>query len=330
MKVALIGATGLVGKTVISMLDRLQYPELLPVASTRSLGKSILYKNRETPVMTVEQALEQEPGLAIFSAGSEVSKKYASLFADQGTYVIDNSSAWRMDPDIKLIVPEINGHLLQKDDYLIANPNCSTIQLLMVLHPLTRLFEIQRVIVSTYQSVSGSGYKGINQLMQEREGRQAENPVYPYPIDLNCIPQCDVFLENDYTKEEMKLLNESRKILNMPSLALSATAVRIPVIGGHSESVYIESNKPIRTEEVIETLQDSPGVSIMDDPEYLRYPMPALAYNKDEVFVGRIRRDLHNTHGLHLWIVADNLRKGAATNAVQIAQMINRDFISKA
>ncbi len=328
MKLALVGATGLVGKTVISMLSRLGYPELLPVASEQSKGKIISYQNRELPVIGIEDALKQRPDIAIFSAGSEISKEYAPQFAAQGSYVIDNSSAWRMDPDIPLIVPEINGHLLQKSDYLIANPNCSTIQLLMVLFPISKHYQLKRIIVSTYQSVSGSGFKGINQLMQEREGKHADQPAYPYPIDLNCIPQCDVFLENDYTREEMKLLNESRKILEMPSLALSATAVRVPVIGGHSESVYLETNKAVNISEIREILKNSTGVVVMDDSERLRYPMPAVAHNKDEVLVGRIRKDLHNERGMHLWIVADNLRKGAASNAIQIAEKVVHDFIS--
>ena len=330
MRLALIGATGLVGKTALNLLSRLPLTELIPVASERSVGKTLSFNGRNVRIESIERALELKPDIAIFSAGSEVSKKYAPLFARNGCYVIDNSSAWRMEKSVPLVVPEINNELLTHDKYLIANPNCSTIQLVMVLHPIARIYGLKKVIVSTYQSVTGSGYPGLAQLISEREERNAENPAYPYPIDLNCIPHCDRFLENDYTREEMKLVKESRKIMDMPDLPVHATAVRVPVIGGHSESVYVEVEKEFRIDDIRALLEKSPGIKVLDHPATNRYPMPAIAHNKDEVFVGRIRKDLDNDQGLGLWIVADNLRKGAASNAIQIAEIIHQRFIATA
>lgn len=328
MKLALIGATGLVGKTVLGMLSRLPVNELIAVASERSLGKTVPFNGKEVCVQSIEEALESKPDMAIFSAGSDISKKYAPLFSSNGCYVIDNSSAWRMDDSVPLVIPEINGDLLTKDNFLIANPNCSTIQMVMVLHPIAEKYELKKVIVSTYQSVTGSGYSGLAQLISEREEQIVENPAYPYPIDLNCIPHCDRFLENDYTREEMKLVNESRKILNIPHLPVHATAVRVPVIGGHSESVYIELEKTFAIPDIRVLLEKSPGIKVLDDPRMNRYPMPAIAHDKDEVYVGRIRKDLDNERALGMWIVADNLRKGAASNALQIASIIYQRFLA--
>ncbi len=328
MKLALVGATGLVGKTALTLLSRLPVTELIPVASERSLGQMISFNGKNIPVQSIERALKLEPDVAIFSAGSEVSKKYAPLFSRKGCYVIDNSSAWRMDENVPLVVPEINDSLLTHDKYLIANPNCSTIQMVMVLHPIARVYGLKKVIVSTYQSVTGTGYPGLAQLISEREEQEVANPVYPYPIDLNCIPHCDRFLENDYSREEMKLVNESRKIMDLPDLPVHATAVRIPVIGGHSESVYIELEKSFDVDDLRSLLERSPGIKVLDDPHANLYPMPAIAHNKDDVFVGRIRKDLDNERGLGLWIVADNLRKGAAINAIQIAEIIHQRFIA--
>ena len=330
MKLALVGATGLVGKTVLGMLSRLPVNELIAVASERSFGKTLTFNGKEVCIQSIEEALESKPDIAIFSAGSEISKKYAPLFSSNGCYVIDNSSAWRMDDSVPLVIPEINGDLLTRDHFLIANPNCSTIQMVMVLHPIAAKYGLKKVIVSTYQSVTGSGYSGLSQLISEREEQVVENPVYPYPIDLNCIPQCDSFLENDYTREEMKLVNESRKILNIPHLPVHATAVRVPVIGGHSESVYIELEKTFAIGDIRVLLEKSPGIKVLDEPRMNRYPMPAIAHNKDEVFVGRIRKDLDNDRALGLWVVADNLRKGAASNALQIASIIYHRFLANA
>jgi len=330
MKLALVGATGLVGKTALSMLPGLPVTELIPVASERSFGKTISFNGKDVRIQSIEQALEMKPDIAIFSAGSELSKEYAPLFSSNGCYVIDNSSAWRMDKDVPLVVPEINGDQLTRDHYLIANPNCSTIQMVMVLFPIARIYGLKKVIVSTYQSVTGSGYPGLAQLISEREERKVDKPAYPYPIDLNCIPHCDRFLENDYTREEMKLVYESRKIMDMPHLPVHATAVRVPVIGGHSESVYIELEKPFEIQDIRTLLVRSPGIKVLDDPATGQYPMPAIAHKKDEVFVGRIRKDLDNEQALGLWIVADNLRKGAAGNAIQIAKIIHQRFLSDA
>lgn len=321
MRVAIIGATGLVGQQMLSLLASSAIPvdRLIPVASSASIGKMVTFREQSVEVLAIDTALALQPNLVLMSAGSDVAKNWGPKFAAQGSYVIDNSSAFRMQEDIPLIVPEVNSSRLDGTQHLIANPNCSTIQLVMVLSIIEQLFPIDRVIISTYQSVTGTGYRAIKQLHEERAGRSATQPAYPYPIDLNCIPQCDVFVGDGYTKEEMKLVHESRKILNLPDLRISATAVRIPTVGGHSESVNITCHKTPDINQIRAALQAAKGIMVMDDPAALKYPMPALAKNKDEVFVGRIRKDLSDNNSLNLWIVADNLRKGAATNSVQIA-----------
>ena len=324
VRVAVVGATGMVGQEMRRILyeRRLPVKTLIPVASHKSVGGSVEFGGTSLQLISMEDALALQPEIALFSAGGEVSKEWAPKFVDQGCVVIDNSSAWRMEPHIPLIVPEVNGAGLQKTDLLIANPNCSTIQLVMVLRPLAEKYRIKRVIVSTYQSVTGTGYRAVNQLMQERRGEEPSEVAYPHPIDLNLIPHCDVFEEADYTKEELKLLRESRKILGLPDLALSATAVRVPVTGGHSESVNIEFDQEVPPDEVRRILQHTPGLMVQDNPQQNSYPMPRFAQGKDEVFVGRIRRDLSHPNAINLFIVSDNLRKGAATNAVQIAELV--------
>jgi len=323
MKVAVVGATGLVGSEMLKVLAERNFPvtELIPVASEKSVGKEILFKARGWKVVSMDEAIRMKPDIALFSAGGSTSLQHAPAFAAVGTTVIDNSSAWRMDPTKKLVVPEINASVLNKEDRIIANPNCSTIQMVMVLAPLHTRYRIQRVVVSTYQSVTGTGVKAVNQLMNERKGIEGEM-AYRYPIDLNLIPQVDVFLENGYTKEEMKMVNETRKILGDQTIRVTATTVRVPVIGGHSESVNIEFENDFDLSEVRKILSSSPGVVVKDDPENGSYPMPIDSHQRDEVFVGRIRRDESNPRTLNLWIVADNLRKGAATNAVQIAEYL--------
>lgn len=322
MRLAIVGVTGMVGRVLLQVLEEQSFPfsEFYPLASEASVGKEIVLKGKVYPIIGLKKALELKIDVAIFSAGGEVSLQWAPKFAELGTVVIDNSSAWRMDPTKKLIVPEINGHLLNLSDKIIANPNCSTIQLVMVLAPLHKKYSIKRVVVSTYQSVTGTGVKAVQQMENERNGLAGEM-AYKYPIDKNCIPQCDVFLDNGYTKEEMKLANETKKILD-PAIKLTATAVRVPVVGGHSEAVNIEFENDFDLAEVRKLLHDTPGVVLKDDPDTFSYPMPKYAEGKDEVFVGRIRRDESQENTLNLWIVADNLRKGAATNAVQIAQLI--------
>ena len=322
--VAVVGATGLVGRTMLEGLAARKFPikELLPVASSRSLGTTVEFKGEDIAVMSVEEAVERKPDIALFSAGGDVSKQWAPAFQAAGTTVIDNSSAWRMDPSVPLVVPEVNADAIG-DALIIANPNCSTIQLVMALKPLHDRFLIRRAIVSTYQSVTGTGQAGINQLEEERQGTDATR-IYPHPIDRNCLPHCDVFLENDFTKEEMKLHHETKKILDDAAVEVSATAVRVPVVGGHSESVYLEMERPFSVPDVKEALQLMPGLIIQDDPMANVYPMPVHSAGKDEVFVGRIRRDLSEEQGLHLWIVSDNLRKGAATNAIQIAEFLQK------
>lgn len=324
VRVAVVGATGMVGQEMRRILyeRRLPVKTLIPVASHKSVGGSVDFGGTSLQLISMEDALALQPEIALFSAGGEVSKEWAPKFVEQGCVVIDNSSAWRMEPHIPLIVPEVNGAGLQKTDLLIANPNCSTIQLVMVLRPLAEKYRIKRVIVSTYQSVTGTGYRAVNQLMQERRGEEPSEVAYPHPIDLNLIPHCDVFEEADYTKEELKLLRESRKILGLPDLALSATAVRVPVTGGHSESVNIEFDQEVPPDEVRRILQHTPGLMVQDNPQQNSYPMPRFAQGKDEVFVGRIRRDLSHPNAINLFIVSDNLRKGAATNAVQIAELV--------
>lgn len=324
MKVAVVGATGLVGTVMFQVLEERNFPieELLPVASARSVGKKVHFRGREHTVVGMEDAIAAKPDVALFSAGGSTSKVWAPKFAEVGCVVIDNSSAWRMDPDKKLVVPEINGQTIGSEDLIIANPNCSTIQMVMALGPLHEAFGIKRLVISTYQSFTGTGMQAVKQYNMERKGfdLQKDEMAYSYPIFENCIPQCDVFLENDYTKEEMKLVHETRKILSAPDLAITATAVRVPVHGGHSESVNVEFERSFRPAEVQKILSQTPGIIVEDDPANLKYPMPRYAKDRDEVFVGRIRRDESIQNGLNLWIVSDNLRKGAATNAVQIAE----------
>ncbi len=325
MKVAVVGATGLVGRKMLEVLEERQFPvtELIPVASLKSIDKLISFNKKNYKVISVEEAILKKPDIAIFSAGSNVSLKYAPQFAAEGTFVIDNSSAWRMDETKKLIVPEINSDILTEKDKIIANPNCSTIQMVMALSPLHKKYKIKRIIVSTYQSITGSGKKAVDQLMGERSGL-SNDKIYPYQIDLNTIPHCDIFLENDYTKEEMKLVNETHKIFEDKSIQISATAARVPVVGGHSESVNIEFYNSFEIEDVRNLLRGTKGIIVLDNPKENIYPMPILAHNKDEVFVGRIRKDLYVKKALNMWIVADNIRKGAATNAVQIAEVIKK------
>ena len=322
MRVAVVGATGMVGTVMLQVLREQAFPitELFPVASEKSIGSELDFGGLIYPVIGLQAAVDKQPDIAIFSAGGAISLEWAPKFAEVGTVVIDNSSAWRMDPTKKLIVPEINGHLLSLSDKIIANPNCSTIQLVMVLAPLHKKYSIKRVVISTYQSITGTGVKAVQQMENERSGLAGEM-AYKYPIDKNCIPQCDVFLDNGYTKEEMKLSDETKKILD-PAIKLTATAVRVPVVGGHSEAVNIEFENDFDLAEVRKLLHDTPGVVVKDDPDTFSYPMPKYAEGKDDVFVGRIRRDESQENTLNLWIVADNLRKGAATNAVQIAQLI--------
>lgn len=323
MKVAVVGATGLVGSMMLKVLEKRKFPvtELLAVASERSVGKKIMFKNREYTVIGMDEAVAKRPDIAIFSAGGGTSLTWAPKFAGAGTTVIDNSSAWRMDPSKKLVVPEINGNVLTPDDKIIANPNCSTIQMVMVLAPLHEKYRILRVVVSTYQSVSGSGKKAVDQMMNERQG--IDGPMaYPHRIDMNALPHIDVFLENGYTKEEMKMVNETRKILGDEAIRLTATTVRIPVKGGHSESVNVEFGKEYNLTEVRNILSSFPGVVIQDEPMNNIYPMPVNAEGKDEVFVGRLRRDDSQPNSLNMWVVSDNLRKGAATNAIQIAEYL--------
>ena len=324
MKIALVGATGMVGQVMLKVLEERNFPltELILVASEKSVGKKISFKGVEYPVVSMQTAIDSKADIALFSAGGDTSLQYAPKFAAAGTTVIDNSSAWRMEPDKRLIVPEINANVLTKEDKIIANPNCSTIQLVMVLHPLNQKYNLKRVIVSTYQSVTGTGKNAVDQLNAEINGNETVEMVYPYAIFKNALPQCDVFAEDDYTKEEIKLMKEPKKILGDDSFNLTATAVRVPVQGGHSESVNIEFENEFDLDEVREILSNTPGVTVMDDVKNKIYPMPLYSEGKDEVFVGRIRRDLSQPKTLNMWIVADNLRKGAATNAVQIAEYL--------
>lgn len=323
MKVAVVGATGLVGEKMLEVLYERRFPvsEIIPVASERSIGKKVLFGGKAYTVVSVDEALARRPQLALFSAGATASGELAPRFAAIGCRVVDNSSRWRMDPAVKLIVPEINGHILTGDDYIIANPNCSTIQMVLPLAPLHRRFGIKRIVVSTYQSVTGTGRKAVEELFSERSGKETACKAYPYPIDLNILPHIDSFLEDGYTKEEMKMVNETRKILDAPQIGVSATTVRVPVTGGHSESVNVEFEQPYTLEEVKQILENTEGVVLQDKPQEMLYPMPLYAQGRDEVFVGRLRRDPSAPNALNLWCVADNLRKGAATNAVQIAEL---------
>ncbi len=324
MKIAVVGATGLVGSKMLEVLNERKFPisELILVASEKSVGKFISFQNKSIIIQSIEQAIAAKPQLAIFSAGGNVSLEWAPKFAKAGITVIDNSSAWRMDTTKKLVVPEINANELTIEDKIIANPNCSTIQMVVVLNPLHKKYKIKRVVVSTYQSVTGTGAKAVDQLLNERKNGSSAQMAYKYSIDLNVIPQIDLFLENGYTKEEMKMVNETKKIMGDSSIELTATAVRIPVMGGHSESVNIEFEKEFELNEVFQILNNTKGIVVQDDPKNQLYPMPITSHNKDEVFVGRIRRDESLKNTLNLWIVADNLRKGAATNAIQIAEYL--------
>jgi aspartate-semialdehyde dehydrogenase len=323
MKIAVVGATGLVGSKMLQILEERNFPvdELLPVASERSLGKQIGFKEKKYKIISAEDAIAAQPHLALFSAGGNTSLELAPKFAAAGITVIDNSSAWRMDAAKKLVVPEVNAHVLTKEDKIIANPNCSTIQMVLVLNPLHKKYRIKRVVVSTYQSVTGTGVKAVTQLINERNNVEGEM-AYKYKIDKNAIPHIDSFLENGYTKEEMKMVNETKKIMGDTSIKVTATCVRIPVVGGHSESVNIEFENDFDLKEVKEILSDSLGIVVQDDPDNFIYPMPLTAHEKDETFVGRIRRDETQPNTLNCWIVSDNLRKGAATNAVQIAEYL--------
>jgi aspartate-semialdehyde dehydrogenase len=323
MKVAVVGATGMVGTVMLKVLEERNLPitALIPVASARSAGKKLSYKGNEYTIVTLEDALKMKPDIALFSAGGDTSIEWAPKFAEVGTTVIDNSSAWRMDPTKKLVVPEINGAILTTDDKIIANPNCSTIQLVMALAPLHKKYKMKRVVISTYQSVSGTGVKAVQQLDNEEAGMEGEM-AYPHKIGRNALPHCDVFLENGYTKEEMKLVKEPKKILSDTSFSVTATAVRIPTTGGHSEAVNVQFENDFDLTEVRQILTDTPGIIVQDDVANNIYPMPITAHHKDEVFVGRIRRDESQKNTLNLWIVADNLRKGAATNTVQIAEYL--------
>lgn len=323
MKIAVVGATGLVGTKMLQVLEERNFPvtEIIPVASEKSIGKEVTFKNKKYKVVSADDAIAAKPVFAIFSAGGSTSLALAPKFAEAGITVIDNSSAWRMDPTKKLVVPEVNACVLTKEDKIIANPNCSTIQMVLVLNPLHKKYQIKRVVVSTYQSVTGTGVKAVQQMENERNNVEGEM-AYKYVIDKNAIPQIDVFVENGYTKEEMKMVNETRKIIGDNSIMLTATCVRIPVMGGHSESVNIEFENDFDLDEVKKILANSPGVIIQDDIENFVYPMPLTAHEKDDTFVGRIRRDESQPNTLNCWIVSDNLRKGAATNAVQIAEYL--------
>jgi aspartate-semialdehyde dehydrogenase len=322
MKIAVVGATGLVGTKMIQVLEERNFPitELIPVASERSVGKEVSYKGKKYKVVGMQTAIDLKPAVALFSAGGSTSLEWAPKFAEAGITVIDNSSAWRMDVTKKLIVPEINANELSANDKVIANPNCSTIQMVVALNPLHKKYTIQRIVVSTYQSVTGTGVKAVDQLMNERKGVKGEM-AYAYPIDLNVIPQIDVFTDNGYTKEEMKMVNETKKIMDN-NIRVTATTVRIPVMGGHSESVNIEFENEFDMDDVRTILKNSPGVVLVDDVKNLKYPMPMDAHDKDDVFVGRLRRDETQAKTLNMWIVSDNLRKGAATNAIQIAEYL--------
>jgi aspartate-semialdehyde dehydrogenase len=321
MKTAVVGATGMVGRTMIKVLEERNFPvtELIPAASEKSVGKEIMFKGKPVKVVSIMDAVNAKPVFAIFSAGASVSKEWAPKFAKNGTVVIDNSSCWRMDKNVPLIVPEINSHVIKKGDRIIANPNCSTIQMVMALAPLHRKYKIKRLVVATYQSVTGTGVKAVTQMENERKGIKGEM-AYAHSIDMNCFPHGGTFQADGYTTEEQKLIDETRKILEDQSIMVTATVVRIPVVGGHSEAVNIEFEKDFNIEDVIKLLNGFPGVVVYDNPAENKYPMPILSHNRDEVFVGRIRRDLSKDKCLNLWIVSDNIRKGAATNAVQIAE----------
>ncbi|MCP4437933.1 MAG: aspartate-semialdehyde dehydrogenase [Aureispira sp.] len=331
MKVAVVGVTGMVGQVMCKVLEERNFPitEFLPVASARSVGKKVEYNGKEYTVISMEDAIAQAPDLAIFSAGGGTAKTYAPQFAAVGTVVVDNSSAFRMDEDKPLIVPEVNIDALKPTDKIIANPNCSTIQLVVALAPLHEHYGIDRLVISTYQSMTGTGVQAVQQYNEELEGKEVSNPAYPHPIFQNCLPHCDVFFDNGYTREELKLVGETRKILGDQSLRITATAVRVPVQGGHSEAVNVSMHKDFELSEVRQLLSDMDGLVVVDNPAKNEYPMPLAAHNKDEVFVGRIRRDESAPNALNMWVVADNLRKGAATNAIQIAEyMVKKGWLN--
>jgi aspartate-semialdehyde dehydrogenase len=332
MKVAVVGATGLVGQIMLKVLEERAFPvtTLMPVASESSVGKTVKFRGTDHTVISLDQAVAAQPDIALFSAGGSVSKEWAPKFAAVGTTVIDNSSAWRMTEGVPLIVPEVNGHVLKPEDRIIANPNCSTIQMVVALNPLNKHFGIRRIIVSTYQAVTGTGMKAVKQYKDEVKGQEPEAMVYPYPIFANCLPHCDVFMDNDYTREEMKLVHETRKIMGVADMPVTATAVRVPVLGGHSEAVNVELASDATVAEIRDILSDAPGVKLYDDPSTNKYPMPILAEGRDAVWVGRIRKDESRDRCFNLFIVADNLRKGAATNAVQIAEYLVEKGILKA
>lgn len=323
MRIAVVGATGMVGQIILKVLAERSFPvtELIPVASSRSVGKTVTFGGRDWTIKSLEDAVAAAPDLALFSAGGNTSLEWAPKFATVGTRVVDNSSAWRMDPTKKLVVPEINADVLTQEDMIIANPNCSTIQLVVALNPLHQAYGAKRVLVSTYQSVTGTGKAAVDQLEGERVGEDVDM-VYPYKIDRNCIPHCDIFLDNDYTKEEMKMTQETVKIIGDEGIKLAATAVRVPVQGGHSESVNVEFERPFDIADVKKLLSETDGVTLQDQPEFNTYPMPLMAEGKDDVFVGRLRRDFTTDNALNMWVVSDNLRKGAATNTVQIAEVL--------
>ena len=330
MKIAVVGATGMVGNVMLKVLEERNLPinKLLLVASERSVGTELIYQNKKIKVIGLNEALNAKPDIALFSAGGSTSLEWAPKFASLGTTVIDNSSAWRMEKDIKLIVPEINANLLSSEDKIIANPNCSTIQMVMALAPIHRKFKIKRLVISTYQSITGTGVKAVKQLKNEMSGTSGEN-AYPHQIHKNALPHCDIFLENNYTKEEMKLVHETHKILGDNKIAITATAVRIPVVGGHSESVNVEFENHFEINQIQKILSQTPGLEILDDPKKNKYPMPINAEGKDTVYVGRLRRDNSIPNGVNLWIVSDNLRKGAATNTIQIAEYLIKNNLVK-
>lgn len=323
MKIAVVGATGMVGNVMLKVLAERSFPvtELIPVASEKSVGKEIEYKGKKLKVVGLQTAVDMTPDIAIFSAGGETSLEWAPKFANAGTTVIDNSSAWRMNPNNKLVVPEINAHVLTTEDKIIANPNCSTIQMVLVMSPLHKKYKIKRAVISTYQSITGTGVKAVDQLENERNGVEGEK-AYHYPIDKNCIPHCDIFEDNGYTKEELKLMNEPKKIMGDDTIKLTATAVRVPVVGGHSEAINIEFENDFDLAEIRKILHETDGITLQDNTDTNTYPMPLYAEGKDDVFVGRIRRDESQPNTLNMWIVSDNLRKGAATNAIQIAEYL--------
>ena len=330
MKVAVVGATGLVGTKMLQVLEERNFPitELIPVASEKSIGKLITFKGKSYPIIGLQDAVDLKPAIAIFSAGGSTSSEWAPKFAANKTFVIDNSSAWRMEKNIPLVVPEVNADAIGNEDYIIANPNCSTIQMVVALKPLHQKYNLQRVVVSTYQSVTGTGQKAVKQMMDERAGNDVDR-VYPYQIDMNALPHIDVFTENGYTKEEVKMMQETKKIMNLPELRITATTVRIPTMGGHSESINASFEKTIDLQEIRNILSNSEGIVVQDDPQKLLYPMPLTAHDKDEVFVGRLRIDDSFPNTLNMWVVSDNLRKGAATNAVQIAEyLLKKGFVA--